>query len=189
MKTQEFNAFAMKKGLRVFTLAQAASIMRKPRYYASLFLSRDREVRRAERGVYYAKDATEYEVASRIVAPSYVSLISALRFHNLTEQIPRFIYVVSFKRHRAIENLNGYKVIFKTVKKRLMFGYSNVDGTYVAAPEKAVVDMFYLGEFTDYAEEAIESKRLDAKLLLKYAAATENKELVKRVKRAIEEYS
>jgi predicted transcriptional regulator of viral defense system len=189
MKTNEFEAFISKSKLPVFTLTEAANIIGKPKHYASIFLSRNRHIKRAERGIYYTRDATEYEVASRIIAPSYISLVSALRFHNLTEQIPRFIYVLSFKRHREIKNLNGYKVIFKVVKKSLMFGYSNVDGVYVASPEKAVIDMFYLGEFVEYAEEAIESKKLNIGGLLKYAKATKDARLIKKINEAVEKYS
>ncbi len=185
MKSSEFNDFLAKEKITVFRLADAARIIGKSRRYAALFLSRNRNIKSVVGGIYYTKDATEYEVASRIVYPSYVSLISALRFHNLTEQMPRIIYVLSYKRHRQVPALNGFRVEFKKIKKGMMYGYGRVDDVFVASPEKAVIDMFYLNEFVDYAEEAIESGRLDYKLLEAYAARSKVKELERKVRRAM----
>ena len=64
-----------------------------------------------------------------------------------------------------------------------MYGYSKVDGAMVADPEKALVDMFYLGMFEEYAEEAIESGKVSWKKLLMFAELSGSKSLVKRVGR------
>lgn len=168
MKTTEFNEYLYRNNIHVFTIADAAKIIGKPKAYASLFLFRDRALKRAVRGIYYTKYATEYEVASNIVYPSYISLISALRFYNLTEQIPNTIYVVTTKRHRPIDDLNGYRVEFRNVKKERMFGYRKTDGAFVADPEKAVIDMIYLNLFSEYAYEALEGRKLDLGKLYRY---------------------
>ena len=185
MKSSEFNEFLAKKKIQVFGLAEAARIIGKDRKYAALFLSRNSKIKSAVGGIYYTGNATEYDVASRIVYPSYVSLISALRFHNLTEQMPRIIYILSYKRHRLVPNLNGYGVEFKKVKKEMMYGYGRVDDVFVASPEKAVIDMMYLNEFVGYAEEAIESGKLDYALLEEYAVRSGVKALASRVKKLI----
>ncbi|MCL5404497.1 MAG: hypothetical protein M1125_01490, partial [Candidatus Marsarchaeota archaeon] len=91
-----------KLGISVFSLEDASRIIGKPKHYTTVFLRRDRIVKRAANGVYYTPDASNYEIASSIVEPSYVSLISALRFYNITEQIPNTIYVLSSKRHSSI---------------------------------------------------------------------------------------
>ncbi len=185
MKSREFNDFLSSNKITVFRLADAAKIIGKERGYAALFLSRNPNIKGAVGGIYYTKEATEYEVASRIVYPSYVSLISALRFHNLTEQMPRIIYVLSHKRHRPIPDLNGFKVEFKRIKKEMMYGYRRVDDVFVADPEKAVIDMLYLNEFVEYAEEAIELGKLDYNLLEDYATRSGVKALEHRVKELI----
>lgn len=183
MKSSEFNDFLAKGRIRVFRLADAARIIGKDRRYAALFLSRNSKIKSAVGGIYYTEDATEYDVASRIVYPSYVSLISALRFHNLTEQMPRIIYVLSYKRHRPVPVLNGFSVEFKEIKREMMYGYGRVDGVFVASPEKAVIDMLYLNEFVEYAEEAIDSGKLDYGLLEGYAVRSGVKTLEQRVKK------
>lgn len=187
MKSSEFNDFLAKERIRVFGLADAARIIGKDRKYTTLFLSRNSKIRSAVGGIYYTENATEYDIASRIVYPSYVSLISALRFHNLTEQMPHIIYVLSYKRHRPIPDLKGFRVEFKRIKKEMMYGYGRVDDVFVASPEKAVIDMIYLNEFVDYAEEAIESGKLDYPLLEEYAARSGVKTLENKVKKLIDQ--
>lgn len=180
MKTEEFNRLLQRNGIAVFTLGDAARLIGKPKHYATIFLERDKIIKRAANGVYYTPDASNYEIASHIVYPSYVSLISALRFYNLTEQIPNTIYIVSSKYHKSTY-IGGVMVAFSKVKPSLMYGYSKVDGAFVAEAEKAVIDMFYLGKFIEYAEEAIENAKLDNRKLEYYAKLTNNKSLAKKV--------
>jgi predicted transcriptional regulator of viral defense system len=175
MNTYEFNRFLQLNNIRIFRLNDVVKIINKPKHYATIFLSRNKELKRAENGLYYTKEATEYEVASKIVNPSYISLISALRFHNLTEQMPNVIYILSNKRHRPVNNLNGFKVEFRTIKKSLMFGYQKFDDTFVATPEKAVIDMIYLRSFIEYAEEVMESGKLNRSRLNQYSRMSREK--------------
>ncbi|EQD60679.1 hypothetical protein B2A_03567 [mine drainage metagenome] len=180
MKTEDFNRFLQQNNIHVFSINDAARIIGKPKHYATIFISRDRIIKRAENGVYYTPDASSYEVASEIVYPSYVSLISALRLHNLTEQIPNMVYIVSTKMHKDIE-LDSIRIKFFKVKGSLMYGYLKMDGAFVAEPEKAVVDMLYLNRFNEYAMEAIESGKLDMKKLLNYAELSGKKRLIREV--------
>ncbi len=181
MRTEAFNDYLRSRRISVLTVYDAAKIISMPFGYASKFLARDRYLKRVERGIYCTRDANEYEAASRILFPSYVSLVSALRFHNLTEQIPRRIYVIGLRQHKRVYDLNGYTVEFSRVKKGLMYGYRKVDGAFVADPEKAVIDMFYLNRFVGYAEEALESADLDIERLERYAKMSGVKKIVKRI--------
>jgi predicted transcriptional regulator of viral defense system len=181
MRTETFNDYLRSHKISVLSVYDAAKITSMPSAYASKFLAGDRYLKRAERGVYYTKDASEYEAASRMLFPSYVSMVSALRFHNLTEQIPRRIYVIGLRQHKAVEDLNGYVVEFSKIKKELMYGYRKIDGAFVADPEKAVIDMLYLNRFVEYAEEAVESGNLDRERLERYAAQSGVKEIAKKI--------
>ena len=182
MKTEEFNRMLQSNGIGVFTLEDASRLIGKPKHYATVFLRRDRIIKRAANGVYYTPEANNYEIASSIVEPSYVSLISALRFYNITEQIPNTIYVLSSKRHGSI-NIGGVRVEFVKVKQSLMYGYKKVDGAMMAEPEKAIIDMLYLGRFEEYAEEAIEGAKISSEKLLRFAELAGDKSLAKRVGR------
>lgn len=181
MKTIEFNEYLVRNNIEVFSINEAARIIGKAKNYTSLFLFRNKKIKLAEKGLYYRKDANEYAVATRVVYPSYVSLVSALRLHNITEQIPNIIYVVSSKRHRKIKSLNGYGVEFRTVKKKLMYGYRKIDNIFVADVEKAVVDMLYLNSFVEYAEEAVLNNSVDTKKLLHYAKLSKVNAIIKKV--------
>ncbi|MCW6161549.1 MAG: hypothetical protein LVQ97_05175 [Candidatus Micrarchaeales archaeon] len=184
MKTEEFNRMLQRNGISVFSLEDASRIIGKPKHYTTVFLRRDRIVKRASNGVYYTPDATSYEIASSIVEPSYVSLISALRFYNMTEQIPNTVYVLSSKRHGSI-GIDGTRVEFVKVRPSLMYGYKKVDGAMVAEPEKAIVDMLYLGRFEEYAEEAMENKSISKEKLMGFAELTGKRSLVQHIERLL----
>lgn len=80
--------------------------------------------------------------------PSYVSLQTALYFHNMISQIPNIIYAVSVGRTK------NYKTPIATVSihhiaPSFYFGYEEkgVDGLLkIASPEKALLDIFYLSQ-------------------------------------------
>lgn len=80
--------------------------------------------------------------------PSYVSLQTALYFHNMISQIPNIIYAVSVGRTKV------YKTPIATVSihhihPSFYFGYEEkgVDGLLkIASPEKALLDIFYLSQ-------------------------------------------
>ena len=182
MRTEELNDYLRSHKIRAFSIRDAARIISMPAAYASKFLSMDRYIMRAERGRYYTRDASEYEAASSVIFPSYVSLVSSFRFHNITEQMPRRIYVISTRQHRSIGDLNGYAIEFSKVKKRLMYGYKRVGGAFVADPEKAAVDMLYLNRFVEYAKEAAENGRLSREKFEKYAELSGVGKIMKQVR-------
>jgi len=188
MKTYDFNGFLLKNNIHVFTLDDAARILAKDKHYSAIFLARDKWIKKAIRGIYYTPEASIYEIATSIISPSYVSLISALRFYNLTEQIPNIVYVVSKKQHKGIE-VNGTRIEFLKIKPSLMYGYAKVDDAFVADPEKAVVDMLYLGRFEEYALEAIESGKLNYEKLDRYAELSGSKKIIKTVRKVTLEAS
>lgn len=80
--------------------------------------------------------------------PSYVSLQTALYFHNMISQIPNIIYAVSVGRTKI------YKTPLATVSihhihPTFYFGYEEkgADGLLkIASPEKALLDIFYLSQ-------------------------------------------
>jgi len=181
MRTEEFNDYLRSQKIAVFSVYDAAKIMSMPFNYASKFLARDKYVKRVERGLYYTKDANEYEAASKVLFPSYVSLISSLRFHNITEQIPRRIYIIAMRQHKPISDLNGFRVEFSKVKRDLMYGYRRVDNAFVADSEKAIIDMLYLNRFVEYAEEAAENDSIDKTKLRKYAKQSRVRSIIEKI--------
>ena len=152
----------------VFTFDDAVKILHSSRSHTKLFLYRcvqKKLINRAKKGLYYLTErSNEYEIASHVVSPCYVSMVSALAYYGMTTQIPNVVYVISTKRHGAIRGVLGFDLVFKNVKERMMFGYhKEADGNiFVADPEKAIVDIFYFNDINDLDEDVFNSpSRID----------------------------
>jgi predicted transcriptional regulator of viral defense system len=183
MRKEDFAKELERNGLPVFTIGDAKKILGKTGPYISKYLSDNQYIFRLERGKYALKSVTDINVlASHIIQPSYVSLISALRFYNLTTQLPRVIYVISTKRHKEIRGLLGYDLKFRTVGKNLLFGYTNVHGANIARIEKAFLDSLYFNKdiysINEEFKTAIDQHRLNVDLLKEYALLAENRNLI-----------
>jgi predicted transcriptional regulator of viral defense system len=78
--------------------------------------------------------------------PAYVSLQSALYHHGLISQIPAVTYAVSIARTRRYQTPVGTFSIHH-VAPDFFFGFDLDDSSTakIATPEKALVDVFYLG--------------------------------------------
>jgi predicted transcriptional regulator of viral defense system len=78
--------------------------------------------------------------------PAYVSLQSALYHHGLISQIPAITYAVSIARTRRYQTPVGTFSIHH-VAPDFFFGFEldELGIVKIATPEKALVDVFYLG--------------------------------------------
>ncbi len=87
-------------------------------------------------------------LASRIRVPSYVSLQSALSYHGvIPEGVPVMTSVTTNRPGRFETPLGSF--LYRHLKRSLFWGYREVelDGgekAFVAVPEKALLDLFYL---------------------------------------------
>jgi len=79
--------------------------------------------------------------------PSYVSLQSALYYHNMISQIPEVIYGISLARTRAYETPVGTLSVHH-IPGSFFFGYEATGEHHVrmALPEKALLDALYLSQ-------------------------------------------
>jgi len=127
-------------------------------------------------------------IASNIIWPSYISFWSALRYHNLTNQLPQCISVITTRARKKREIIFDHrKIIFTRVKPKYFFGfrkerYQNFD-IFIAEPEKALIDsvLFKKISFTEISEMIKENMdEIDVDLLMKYMIRIENKALIKR---------
>ncbi len=161
MKAEKFAQEIKSRNMPVFTTRDAARIIGKKDKYASLFLGRmvgRSLLNRLEKGKYYLPGSDAYSVASNIVYPSYISLLSAFRYHNITTQIITTIDIVSTMRHSSIKNLEEHKINFINLGASRVFGFYRDSETnaFVAHIEKAVVDSLYLQNPPyQYIEEAL----------------------------------
>lgn len=97
--------------------------------------------------------------------PSYISLLTALDYHEVTTQMQRgMIESVAFKRTRELA-LNGTLFRYTKISRGLYSGYVRQQGFFIATPEKALIDAVYLMSFGRYALDlaAIDIGKLDLK--------------------------
>ena len=188
MQTGVFIQFLKDNRMPVFTLEDAVKVMYKPRSYASLFLQRgikNGKFARAMRGLYYLRErSNEYEIASHVISPSYISMVSALSYFGLTTQIPNKVYVVSTERHKAIDDVMGFEIVFRHVRPGMMFGYhKESDGNvFMADPEKAIVDIFYFHDVNDLDYGVLEKPpRINIRKLTDYAIRSGDSSVIRGV--------
>jgi predicted transcriptional regulator of viral defense system len=172
----------------VFTFDDAIKVLHSSRGYTKLFLHRCTQkklISRVTKGIYYVTErANEYEIASHIVSPCYISMVSALSYYGMTTQIPNKVYVISTKRHGKIKDVLGYEIIFKRVQDYMMFGYHKeaYGNIFIADPQKAIVDIFYFNDINDLDENVFDKpQRLDVAKLVAYADRTGRKTVKSRV--------
>ena len=102
-----------------FNVDTISNIIDKDKTYAKVYLNRLKNkdiIKQIQRNVYTVQE-DPLIIASRIIWPSYISLWAAFRYHNLTEQIPNRISVVTTraKSREKIQIMNT-TIIFEKIQ-------------------------------------------------------------------------
>ena len=107
----------------------------------------DEEFRYSEPSIYY--------ISNYLYRPSYVSLHSALEFHNLIPEAVRIIQAITPRQSRRWTPPLG-RFYYHSIKQQRFFGYQQYflsisdplaqTGFSMACPEKALLDLFYFNE-------------------------------------------
>ena len=131
----------------IFTLKTVSEIIEKERNYSKLVIYRLKKYK-----LIYEIEKNKYTlnkdpliIASNIIWPSYISGWSALRYYNLTEQLPQAVNVITTRaRKKRKINFNNTKIIFTKIRPKYFFGYKrerydNFD-IFIADKEKALID-------------------------------------------------
>ena len=156
--------------------------------YANLYLHRLKKKKIAERieKNLYTMHKDPFLIASRIIWPAYISCWTALKFYNLTEQVPRAIFVIIpyYKKPIVFQNT---KIIFIKTKPEIMFGYQQVEykgfEIFIADKEKAIIDSALFGKISfSELQEIIKSNMRQINIIkfIKYLKIIRNKSLIKR---------
>lgn len=102
-------------------------------------------------------------IANFLYSPSYLSLEYALSFYGLIPEKVTVITSVSARKTKTIKNRMG-RFEYNSIKKELFFGLkkSGTDGQnfFIAEPEKALLDFFYLRTEFKGSEAELKSLRL-----------------------------
>lgn len=174
----------------VFNLKNLAETIGKEKNYAKLVLFRLKK-----RGLVFEIEKNKYTVkkdailvSSNIIWPSYISGWGAIRYYNLTDQLPINILIISTRKRKKREIiLENTKIIFTYVKPKYFFGYKKERygdfNIFVAEKEKALIDSALLqiisfSEISEIIKNNLASINTD--LLIEYLIKIKNKTLIKR---------
>jgi len=102
-------------------------------------------------------------MANFLVLPSYVSLEYALGFYELIPEKVTVITSVTTKKTKIFKNLLA-DFEYHSIKNDLFFGFKkeidNNQEFFIALPEKALLDYFYLNSYFQGSFSELESLRL-----------------------------
>jgi predicted transcriptional regulator of viral defense system len=157
---------------RVLGITPAAAKVFAHRYVKNRILVR------AKRGIYILREKWKYfsreqkfEIANLLQVPSYISLVTALDYYQITTQMQQsFIESVAIKRTKEME-INGNIFTFTRINRDFYEGFSKQNNFFIASPEKALLDACYLMSLGRYNcdESAIDLNKFDQDLLVREA--------------------
>ncbi len=190
MKTSDFIDIVRNLRKSVFTTADVARIIDKKDSYVRVYLHRIKKhgyIEEIERGKYALRGTDPMLIASNIVFPSYISFLSGLKFHGMTTQLPRTVFVACAKSKREIKK-EDYSLRFVRLKSTRIFGYMRETyrgkkSVFVGEPEKVIVDSLLLPEYcpVDETFSALMENEFDEDKLVEYGVKMESIVLLKRL--------
>ncbi len=110
-----------------------------------------------------------YRISNFLKVPSYISLMTALSFYEVTTQVQRGIFESICIKRTARYEIEGIIFNYYKLRKDFYFDFLKKDYFFIATKEKAFLDAIYLYSFGKYAFDidSIDEKKLDMKLLKK----------------------
>jgi predicted transcriptional regulator of viral defense system len=171
MKTRELSSinqlyFGYEDIARVLKISPASARVSASRYVRLGLLMR------LKRNIYVPKERWQttsreerFTLANLGQTPSYISLLTALDYYEITTQVQRgIIESVAVKRTKEI-SLNGNVFRYTKVSRASYFGFIRQQQFFIATPEKALIDAIYLMSFGRYALDlsAIDNEKLNRK--------------------------
>ena len=174
----------------VFNLKTLKQIIEKDSNYAKLVLYRlkkDKLIFEIEKNK-YTVNKDPILIASNIIWPCYISFWSALRYYNITEQLPHAINAVTTRTRRKKKiNFRGTNILFTRTKPKYFFGYKKEGygnfNIFIADKEKALLDsaLFKKISFSEICSTVRDNiNDIDKDLLISYLIKIGNKALIKR---------
>ena len=124
------------------------------------------------------KPPEDFEIASFIYGPSYISLESALSFYGIIDQFPYQITSVTLRKARNFE-VNGKNFVYTHIKKSFFQDYKKENNYLIATPEKAVFDLLYLTYKGGRSKDNLKLLRLEKNNLRKQNFKTYIEKLAK----------
>ncbi|MBW1860390.1 MAG: hypothetical protein JRI70_10050 [Deltaproteobacteria bacterium] len=169
MKLQELNRiekfyFGYEEIARVFGISLVSAKVTASRYVRQGLLLRMKKNVYVRREVWNAAGIEERFLLANVgQVPSYISLMTALEYYEVTTQVQRdFFESVAIKRTKEI-NFDGCVFRYTKIAGDLYFGFKKERGFFITTPEKALLDAFYLMSYGRYSLDisALDTAKLD----------------------------
>ena len=144
------------------------------------------ELLRLQRNRYMLRERWErlsreerWRLANLLQVPSYISLTTALAYHELTTQVqPAYVESIAVNRSQVIE-IGGTVFRYVKIAPALYGGFLKREGVFIATPEKALADCLYLSSLHRYHLDwsSLETSRVNVaalrRLLRRYPRSTQ----------------
>lgn len=149
MNFVEFEKFCRQNTLQIFTINDLKILLNQySPEYMRLKLSRWKGkgyLKSPKRGLYILQEAKldKFEIASKLITPSYISLGTALSHYSIIPDISAEVSAVTTKNIRLFK-IHSSLCKFYHIKQALFSDFVHIrNGIFIATPEKAIFDFFY----------------------------------------------
>jgi len=113
-----------------------------------------------------------FRIANILQVPSYISLRTALSYYGITTQMQKgFFESISVKRTKTFQ-IGGLSFHYIKIRPDLYKDFIKRDGVFIALPEKAVLDIFYLASLGRYSLDgcSLDITMIDMGMLAEFSA-------------------
>lgn len=103
------------------------------------------------------------KIANIIQVPSYISLMTALSYYEITTQVQQN-YFESISIYRTFSKVVNSTIFnYSKIKKQYYFGFKKEKGIFIASAEKALIDALYLTYLGKYSLDfsSIDLKKIE----------------------------
>lgn len=164
-----------RSGLRIFDLTDLSILLKVTVESARVIATRMAKqgiIQRLKRGLYILSEIeiNDFEIANRLMKPSYVSLESALNYWGMTTQIPETITSVAGRSKNF--NVMGKQFSFSHLPEKLFnFGIQKEASFFIADPEKTLLDMIYYASLgkRSVTFDILDTKKINRSRFFSYA--------------------
>jgi len=126
-------------------------------------------------------EKNEFEIASELNFPSYISFWSALNYYGFSDNNPKKIFIITTKYSKDIGDFK-----YVTLSKKRFFGYTSIGKIAIAEKEKAIIDSLLFPKYSGGIKEIEKSLKkalneIDLKKTINYALKVESRAVVRRL--------
>ena len=98
-----------------------------------------------------SKKNEKYSLSNRVQTPSYISLSSAISYYELSTQMYRGSIEAIAQKRTITYAIQDTRFEYHLVNEKYYHGFIRKNGFFIAAAEKALVDILYLVSLGRYA--------------------------------------